>query len=445
MQSRMDVWSSACALVIALAVPSLAQADRDIDDVKEPDKATPLAAWTPAQQWWPNRANVSTHGYGSNSGMLVLADELGDKFSQLGRASLVDRCFEYAKEDTTAAFLWAMCGHDARALDLKKLEAELVADDISPASRTSVLDRAREIHAKAKKIGDAVEAGAKTDPGVAALLKIGDAARAEWAAYLGKNKPAFERYLSLKDAVRSGKSNHANFKGCWEATQPAFVKLVKAAKFNVELSRDYVQGYMAPLVRTPEGYITTAAYAACAYSVHEGGEALIAGAANQETGGIIKVGWRTLALAKALDQSFNPKFAERSLKLDEMRSSWRRDRVTLEGINENAHIMTASEGTVATIKPDGDTAKITFKKDTVDACLEWRDTTKIAQISPNGSITYEKVCKRRGKRINETTATEVGTKFAGGITPGANVIVVSKFPVAVTKGAKLVAVLGVPL
>jgi hypothetical protein len=202
---------------------------------------------------------------------------------------------------------------------------------------------------------------------------------------------------------------------------------------------------MAPLVRTTEGYITTAAYAACAYSVHEGGEALIAGAANQESGGIIKVGWRSLALAKALDPGFTPKFAERSLRLDDMRTSWRRDRVILEGINENAHIMTASEGTVATIKPDGDAAKITFKKDTVNACLEWKETTKISQISPNGTITYEKTCKRRGKRVNETTATEVGTKFARGITPGANVVVVSRFPVAVTKGAKLVAVLGVPL
>ncbi len=81
MESRKSaLWSAVVA--IALVAPSVARADKSIEDVKEPDKTTALSAWTPAQQWMPLNTRVSTHGYGSAAGMLVLADELGGKLSE---------------------------------------------------------------------------------------------------------------------------------------------------------------------------------------------------------------------------------------------------------------------------------------------------------------------------------------------------------------------------
>jgi hypothetical protein len=446
MLSRSVLWPSVFGLAVVLATPGRAHADwRQVGDVKEQDKTTPVQSWTPGQQWLPSRTNRPTMGYGSSAGMLVLADELGDKLSELGRASLIDRCFEYGKEDTTSSLMWALCGHDVKALDLKKAEAELTAEGATPEGTKEILDSVQEIKTRAQKIGDAVEAAAKDDPGVAAMLKLGDAARAEWTAYLGKNKDAFERYLTLKDAVRSGKSNHKSFAGCWEATQPAFAKLVKATKFPWEMSGDYMPGYMRAMVTTTENYIIAASFAACAYSVHESGEALVGAVMNQDRGGIVRVGWRSIALAKAMDPDFKPKFAERALSLANMRRSWETTSIKLEGVNEVAPIMTPAQGVVGSIKVDGDVAKISFKGDQVETCLQWKTTGRVQSVGAGGDVQYEKECKKRGMVDNQTTATEISAKFAAGIKPGVSVIIVFKFPVTAWKGKKFVSVFGVPV
>jgi hypothetical protein len=434
------LWSAVVA--IALVAPSVAWADKSIEDVKEPDKTTPLSAWTPAQQWMPSNTRVSTHGYGEAAGMLVLADELGGKLSELGRVSLISRCFEYAQADTKAALMWALCGPDVKAFDMKKLEGELTSEGISADSRKRVLEEVDKIMQNAKKVGEAVDAAAKTDPGVAALLELPASARTDWNAYIGKNKDAFERYLRLKDAVRSGKSNHKDFAGCWEATRPAFEKLVKATSFPWELTGDYLPGYMAVMVKSPASYITAASFAACAYSVHESGEALMAAAVNHK-GGVIQIGWRSIALAKALDPRFKPKFAERSLRYEDMTWKWKNSKIQLEGLNEIAPIMTPAQGTIATAKADGDVTKITFKGDTVDSCLEWKTTKKVQSVASNGDIQYEKVCAKRGHVANQENDTSVATKFAAGLKPGVDVLLVDNFPVTAWKAKKFVAVFGV--
>jgi len=439
MKSRKRVlWSA--VLAFAFAGPRFAHADKKIEDVKEPDKGTSLSAWTPAQQWMPLNARVATHGYGSAAGMLVLADELGDKLSELGRVSLIDRCFEYAEADTKSALMWALCGPDVKAFDRKKLESELTAEGIAESSRKDVLSEVDRIIAKAKKVGEVVDAA--NDPGIAALLKFPAAARTEWNAYIGKNKDAFARYLRLRDAVRSGKSNHKDFDGCWNATRPAFEKLVKATSFPWELSGDYLPGYTAVMITDTASYISAASFAACAYSVHESGEALMVAVSNQK-GGVIRVGWRSIALAKAMAPSFKPKFAERSLRFEDMLSKWSNSRISVEGLDERAAIMTPAQGNVASIKADGDLTKISFKGDTVDACLEWKTTKKVQSVAPNGDPVYEKVCAKRGEVANQENDTAIATKFAVGIKPGVDVLLVDNFPVTAWKGKKFVAVFGV--
>jgi len=431
-------------LALALAVPAVAQGDgRDIDDVKEPDKGAPMTSWTPGQQWWARGSRMSNHGYGEAAGRLVFADEIGDKLSELGRVSLIDACFQYQKPESSALLSWALCRDDVKAFDAKKLQAELTAEGLNDASQKRILGDASDVLANAKKIGDAVETAAKDDAGIQQVLKLVEQARTEWNAYLGKNKDAFARYLTLKDAVRSGKSNNKGFAGCYEATQPAFAKLVKATKFPWELPGDYLPGYIAQLTTSIESYITTASFAACAYSVHESGEALAAAALSQRAG-VIRVGYRSLALAKALDPAFKPKFAERSLNFDSIRSSWKDDQIKMENVNDIAPIMTPVQGTVSKVKADGDVVHISFKGDSVDACLEWKTTNRIQSYAANGDPMYEKVCKKRGKVANQENDAQVSSKFATGIAPGTSVLIVFKFPVTVWKAKKFVAVLGQP-
>ncbi len=437
----------ALALALALAWgPTLAHADapggKSIGDIKA-DKKAPFLSWTPAQQWMLGTG--SDYGYGNPSAALVLADELGDRLSQIGRASLITNCFTNANADSTSALTWALCGNDVAALDLAKLDAELVAEGISQDSRTSVMNDVKSTLASAKKVGAAVEAAAKSDPGVAAVLKLADTARAEWAAYASKNHDAILRSVALKDAARSGKSNDKGFEGCFEATQAPFAKLVRATapKIPWDVRGDQMPGYVSYLITTPEGYITTLAYAACAYGQHEAGGSIFTAVVNQEGGGS-RAGARSLTLAKAMDDSFKPKFAERALSIDGMRSNWKLG-IRLPEPSFVLAIQTAGGGVVASMKPDGDVTKISFKGDTVDACLQWKETSKVAQVSPNGSVSYEKVCKKRGQIANEASAVSIPTKYIAGIAPGVQITTVHDFPVVAWKGKKVTAVLGIAL
>jgi hypothetical protein len=412
-----------------------------IEDVPAPDPKAALSTWTAAQQWMPRGKWGSDYGYNNLSGAIALADELGDRLSELGRASLITACFHNAKEDATSALIWAVCGHDVAVLDLAKLEGELAAEAIGPASHGEVVAAAKEQLAAARKVGAAVEAAAKDDPGVAALVQLGAAAREEWSAYASKNRDAIDRFLALKDAVRSGKSNHKNYAGCFEATQPAFVRLVRTTKFPWDVQGDPMPFHVAFVTATTAGYVTTVAYAACAVGQDPAGEAIYAAAANQPGGGA-RFGARSIALAKALAPSFKPAFADRSLRLDGMAFPWKYG-MTMPGASSTASIMTPGGGVVAAIKPDGAATRLSFQGNTVVECLEWVDTNRIAQVTPNGSVSYQKTCKRRGRVANQASAVSVPSKYVGGIAVGVHVLTVDQFPVVAWKGKKITGVLGV--
>ncbi len=437
-------------LVMALLGPATAMADGAKLSVEKPDAKAAIMGWTPLQQWMPYQHGQSpawTYGYGNLAGALLLADELGDKLSELGRASLVSRCFGELsfRVEATSTLIWAMCGPDAKALDLKKLESELAS--AKPDEKAAVLADAQEIKDGALKVGAFMEAAAKDDPGLQQLFKVTDTAKTEWTAYISKHKIEFERHQTLKDAVRSGKTNNPAFAGCYEATKPGFEKLVKAAapKIPWDVGNDYLPGYFRYLRNTPEGYITTVSWAACAWSVHESGEAPYVAAVNSDFGGSFRAGWRTIALSKVLDEeNFKPKFADRSLNLRDWRFSWKHG-AKMSGVNDIAAIRTRSEGVVATLKVEGEVTKVSFKGDQVESCLQWKETGKPTGVSAGGQVQYEKVCKKRGMVDNQETAIESPTKYMAGVKPGDTFASVGDFPVVSWKGKKLTSLLGVAL
>jgi hypothetical protein len=418
-----------------------------MDSIDPPDKAKALAEWTPGEQFNSRGRGrgPSAWGYSGAFGTAVFADEIGDKLSELGRVYFIDSCFEYGEESAKSALAWAICGTDVKAFNQKKLDAELDALKLDEWPRKNVLEDIKRTMDKATKIGAAVEAAAKDDKGVAQILKLADDAKAEWQKYIGANKAAFERYVALKDAVRSNKSNHKNFTGCWEATEPAFTKLVKKTKFPWELSGDYLPGYVSELLTSTENYITAASFAACAYSIDKSGEALAAATLSQKSGGKIRVGWRTITIAKALDPKFAPKFADRSINWGEfgMTRPYTDYGYKMGGINEILAIQTPADGEIATAKTDGDMVKLTFKGNMVDACLQWKETNKIQSRAVNGDPIYERKCMKRGKVPNEETPTEIHSKFAGGAKAKSNIWIVGGYPVATWKAGKFTSVLGV--
>ncbi len=433
-------------LVASLLAPMIASAEDY--PVKMPDKTTPLAEWTAAQQWMPEFRDDPRyeHGYSSDAGMLLLADELGDKFGELGRASLVQKCFRGVQPDGKALLAWAMCGPDVKALDMKKLEKELDAEKVTGDAKADVLQTAKEALDKAQKIGAVIEAAAKDDPGVQQVLKLTDAAKTEWSAYLAKNKADFDRYLALKDAVKTGKTNNPAFKDCYAATQPAFEKHVKSLvkKIPWDVGNDYVPGYMRYLTASTEGYVITVAWAACAWAHHESGAAPYSGAAAQEFGGNLKAGWRTLALGKALSDSFKPKFADRNMPpLDTFK--WKYG-VQPPGTDVRAPIMTRGEGVIAKItKKDDDVSSVSFSGNKVEQCLQWKETNKVTGVTAGGNVQYDHVCLKRGMVANQTEPREVPTRYLAGAKPGDTFAEVNRFPVVAWKGKKLTMLFGVKL
>lgn len=438
-------------LVASLLVPMTASADKSIDDIKHPDAKASFASWTPAQQWMTRDGDRVAYGYSSEVGALLLADELGDKLSETGRASLIADCFSaiYSNDELANSLIpWAVCGDDVKKLDLKKLDAELAAEGVGTESRADVVKEATAILDKAKKYGAAVDAAAKDDPGVALFLKTATDARAEWNTWLGKNKEVYDRYLALKDAVRSGKSNNAAFKGCETTTGPAFAKLVKkmAPKIPWDVGRDVAVAYVGYLTNTIDGYIATVSYAACAWGHHESGEAIYAAAANHENGDAthdLHGGPRTHALSKFFADSFKPKFADRSIGSNWMAGAWKHG-VSMSGVSQHASIMTPSDGVIGTLKAEGDVTKVFFKGNKVESCLQWADSNKVKSVS-GGNVQYEKKCLKRGMIDNQTTAVEVPTRYLQGTKVGDNITIVRQFPVVAWKGKKLTMLLGVKL
>lgn len=445
-RSKLGTWFTVAALA---AIPAVAHA-KSISDIAPPPATAPFAAWTAVQQWMPDGGNagnpLSDYGYSSQAGSLAWADEMGDRLSALGHATVIVQCFDHLDEDPhVSALRWLLCSTDLKAYDAAKARAELAAAGIDKESADEVLAKIQDTIARATKLGAAVDEAAKDDPGLQQLRKLVDAAKAEWSTYAGAHKAEIERYLALKDAVRSGKTTNKAFAGCYEATQPAFAKLVKATAPSIpwDVGDDYLPGYMNYLERTTDGYITTVAWAACAWGAHESGAAPYGAAANR-AGGSLRAGWRTIAVANLLDPALKVKFADRAFNLSSLRSGWEFG-IKLPGINDNAQIENPHQGVVKALKADGDTTVVSFRSDKVEECLEWADTDKIAGINRNGDLRYEKVCKRRGMVASQTEDVEAPTRYLTGVKPGDSFAAVAKFPVVSWKGKKLTSLLGVPL
>ncbi|HSD86689.1 MAG TPA: hypothetical protein VLB44_04215 [Kofleriaceae bacterium] len=432
------------AMTAAVAQPAMAEDDLGLLDVRA-DVGKPMAEWTPVQQWMPRYDGRDGDWVRNWIYAAVMADSLGDKLSQLGRATLLDHCME-AMSAQSHVVMWALCGEDAKAIDIKKIEAELHAEHMGPDTTQRVLDKVKRDIENATKIGAEVEAAAKDDPGVAQVLALPAKAKAEWQKYLSKNQDAFARYLRLMDAVRSGKSNNKGYDGCWDATQPAFAKLVKETKFDYDAEQDLVNTYVATMFTSTENYITVASFAACAYGQHESGGAIADAALNSLHAGTMRVGWRTTFMAMVKDPKVKPKFADRSINWTEHGALFHfyDDTYSNGGAPGFRAMTTPNHGVVSKIKKDGDMLVVSFKGDQVETCLHWVETRKVTGYAANGDPTYQRVCKKRGMVDNQEGDTPVFSKFAAGIAPGTGVITVDGYPACTYKNKKFVSVLGFP-
>lgn len=405
-----------------------AAADPDyIRGVKLPDPHAPLTSWTAAQQYMPDE--VSRHyGFPAWDGWMVLADELGDRLSQLGRAAMMHECFG---TNAASAYLmsWAMCRTDFAALDLAKVEAELVAAGVAADERADTMTRIKRDYANAKAVVDKLDGEAPRDPGLQKLLTDVEAGKQEWAAYAAGHAPELALYGKLRDAVRSGKRNDPGFDGCDALTRPPFEKLVRSVAKKIPWETETLEDYMSYVTTTTEAFITTASWAACGYSIHPSMTGLL-GQAVTVPAMHANLGWRTLALSKIAVDGYKPRFADSSYYLPDQGKTY----VHLLGVDKGNGNPTFGE--VKKLTKQDDELLISFKTAVAeDVCLRWE--TRYG----------EKQCAERGDVPDEYQPEAVPTAYSAGIKPNVSVMVQGGFPVEVYNKPKkkMLALFGVAL
>ncbi len=426
----------AIALLLLVTASTWAEGTKRLSAVPAPDPSLPIQSWTPVQQYTAAR---ETYGFRVRYGMLVWADELGPKLSQLGRVQVAQNCFNNIEAKPWASMLWAVCAPDVAAIDLKKVESELIAEGISPEDRKGVLVEAAEAIDNAKKIGVAVTTAAASDAALAEIQKLATSARTEWDTYASSHASELERLATLQSAARAG--TPTDVAACLAQTQPPFTKLVRATKLPWESSGDTLLFYVGFLQTTLDGYLTTLSFGACAIGL-EGGEAMYAAAGNGEAGSA-KRGPRSYAISKYFAPSYNPTFADGALSLDKLRRQFRGD-VNVMPKAQTSAVAGIGGATISKITKAGSKTTLAFAANSVEECLEWKETNRV-QIVTGTNVTYEKQCLKRGKVANQPGEVVIATPFAGGLTKGDHVITVGGFPAVAWKGKKLTAACGVAL
>lgn len=405
-----------------------AAADPDyIRGVKLPDPHAPLASWNAAQQYMPDEVS-RRYGFPAWDGWMVLADELGDRLSQLGRAAMIRECF--GTDDASRYLMsWAMCRTDFAALDLTKVEAELVAAGVAADEREGTMERIKQDYANAKAVVDKLDAEAPRDPGLQKLLKDVEAAKKEWAAFAAGHGAELTLYGKLRDAVRSHKRNDPGFDGCDALTRPPFEKLVRSVAKKIPWETETLEDYMSYVTTTPEAYVTTASWAACGYSIHPSMDGLLGQVVTVPASGA-NLGWRTVAMSKLTADGYKPRFADASYYLRDEGKHY----VNLPGVDKGNGNPTFEE--VKKLTKQDDEITLIFKTGVAeDVCLRWE--TRYG----------EKQCAERGDVPNESSPETVPAAYSAGIKPNVSVMVQGYFPVVVYNKAKkkVLALFGVAL
>jgi hypothetical protein len=402
------------------------------------DKVVPLWEKDPQQQYDATRNDLSY--------ALMVIDQYGDtKLKRdVGETSAywgyVDRCgttLSHA-EHVEQAILWSICGDDIKSVDESKLKRE---------------DNKQHV-AEWKKLGVALEAEAKDDAGIALILAQTAAAKEDWKVFEAQNHDAIALYQKLKDGMRTSKSNDKNLDGCWELTQPAFAKAVKATKFAWgSQTESPADNAIAPRIRaviaaSPANYYAVANFGMCATAGHVTG-GMLASAAFATKGAIF--GWRTLLVTKYLDAKLKPKFSDRSYKWAPSRTAGQ-----LVGWNERTEDKVAwpggpgyvETGVVKSMKNDGDDTVVKFSGTIINDCLEWKETNRLRGWDSAGQPMYEEKCLRRGRKESDAPHdATMSSKLLDGVKPGMGVALWGWFPVEVysDKTHKFISVLGVPV
>lgn len=379
-------------------------------------------AWTSfdaLDQWAMFRADAGASGDMSLD-KNYLADALGAKLTETGRAAYVQRCVQSRNNGPVQ---WSMCQGDLDKLDLKKVAGELRANKAySGADKMRVRIELFEFKPKLAAHAAKVKQTIAGDPGYGKVFEVGETARKEWEARAKSDAALIELATAMDDA-RALNSRRA-FADCEDKTWPAWksaMATVPAKKFegmhdDRENGKSFVDTAMGPISSNPSVYLASVAYVTCMTAGQE-----------RHT----KHDFLVRALGDAMERwpgYRGPRTATQTailsagITLDDRDAKLEYPSVSRSFGGGGGSRSGGGDGVIGSLKPSGKTVTVTFKKQMVKQvqCAQVKYTRRVTQIRPDGTLVYEAICTK-----NETVTVDksdspqtVNAKYMVGVKPG---------------------------
>lgn len=361
-----------------------------------------------------------------------LADALGDKLSETGRLAYVMRCIKSSRNESVQ---WAMCQADVDKLDPKKIGAELRANKVySGADKIRVRVELDEMKPVLTSHAARVKKLIASDPGYAKLFEVAAATAKEWEGR-GKSDAALLALVAEMDDARATKSRKA-FTGCEDKTWAAWktaMATVPAKKFegmrdDRENGKSFVDTAMGPIVNNPSVFLASVAMLTCMTvgqerNAHHDILIRLLGDAMQRWPGYR--GPRTATQTAIMTAG---------IELDDRDAKLEYPNVFRPFDGGGGSRSGGGSGVIGALKPAGKTTTVEFKKQMVKQvqCAQARQTNRITQIRPDGSLIYESICVR-----NETVTVDksdrpqnVNPRYLEGVKPGMFISIIEDVAIA---------------
>lgn len=391
----------------------------------------PWSGYDALDQW-----AMIAHGFGPSGDLALdhhyLADALGARLTEVGRAAYVSRCVEGHDGREAKPVEWAMCQGDLAQLDYAKLAAELRANQAyGGADKMHVRLAVSQLKGALAGHAARVKALIAKDPGYAKVFEVAAATREDWAGRV-RTSGALLALVGELDDARVTRSRKA-FAGCEDRTWAAWKAAVGAlpAKTFEGMQDDRGAGRrfddqaMGPLLSDPGVYLAAVALTTCVTGDPDRGGRVDALARLLASGLERWPGFRgprTATEAAVMLTGITLDDRDAALDYPEVErhfGSTGEVSLTLGG---------GGSGVVASLKPSGKAVTVAFKKQLVKQvqCAERRPTNRINQIDASGHVIYITTCVR-----NETVVVDkasppqaVNPRYLDGVKPGMDVSII---------------------
>ncbi len=397
-----QAWSKKLRMVDADWADAVAYAKSDYRSEKLTYSTKDLAAFTPLDQYKALTDGFERpNGNGPFEDPFYIADALDSRLSEAGRYGFIEACLKLGDRSVTSipSVTWALCQVDIERFDAAKLAEQLRGDTAHGGElRMSMRLRLLDLPARLKEHATKVQQLLAKDEAYKKVFDVVAKARAEWAAGLGTETKLLALAQAL-DGATFAQSRKA-FEGCEEKTTAALhteISKVPAKTFagmkdiRMEPYNGFAAGAGPVLVKIPSVALAAVPYVLCHT---KSGTADMLAAYLQDTPGYR--GPRTAAISKVMLEK---------IALDDLNARVEYPPFDSRPYWRSHGTIGSAGGVIAKVQPAGDVITVELEKLLIKRleCIQSHTTKRIARITANGEVEYERICDKSGMVTHDAT------------------------------------------